>query len=67
MTTKKKRNLFEEIKHGILEIEDHKAGMRTLEKWEQGKTVPNDQAGTLIMMVRKFPDTLERLEKIDAT
>lgn len=109
MTTTKKRNLFEELKQGIQEIKDHKAGkitlrtykinkkprptvspkvilntreklhmsravfalklgvsVRTLEKWEQGKTVPNDQAVTLILMVRKFPDTLERLEMIDA-
>ena len=41
--------------------------VRTLEKWEQGKTVPNDQAVALILMVRKFPDTLERLEDIDAS
>jgi putative transcriptional regulator len=37
---------------------------RTLEKWEQGKMIPNDQAVTLILMVRKFPDTLDRLESI---
>lgn len=37
---------------------------RTLEKWEQGITTPNDQAAALILMVRKFPDTLERLESI---
>lgn len=110
MTTKKKRNLFEEIKQGIREIEDHKTGkitlrthklekkprptispklildareklhmsravfalklrvpVRTLEKWEQGKTVPNDQAVALILMVRKFPDTLKRLEDIEST
>jgi len=30
MTTKKKRNLFEEIKQGILEIKDHNAGKITL-------------------------------------
>lgn len=108
MTTTKKRNLFEELKQGILEIKDHKAGkitlrthklekkprptitpklildtreklhmsravfalklgvsIRTLEKWEQGKTVPNDQAVTLILLVRKFPDTLEKLEDIN--
>lgn len=106
-TTKKKRNLFEELKQGIHEIKAHKAGkitlrthkmekkprptitpklildtreqlhmsrpvfavklgvsVRTLEKWEQGKTIPNDQAVVLILLVRKFPDTLERLEKI---
>jgi putative transcriptional regulator len=34
---------------------------RTLEKWEQGATVPNDQAAALILMVQKYPDTLERL------
>jgi len=107
MTTKKKRNLFEELKQGINEIKAHKAGKitlrthkltkqprphvtpalildtrekfhmsravfalklrvssRTLEKWEQGETVPNDQAAALILMVRKYPDTLERLESI---
>lgn len=39
---------------------------RTLEKWEQGKTKPNDQAATLIMMVRKFPDTLQRMKQLAA-
>ena len=34
---------------------------RTLEKWEQGRTKPNDQAAALILLVRKYPDTLERL------
>ncbi len=37
---------------------------RTLEKWEQGETCPNDQAAALILMVRKYPDTLARLEKL---
>lgn len=107
MTAKKKRNLFEEIKQGILEMKDHQAGkitlrthklekkprpaitpelildtrqklhmsraifaltlrvpLRTLEKWEQGETIPNDQAVTLILMVRKYPDTLKRLESL---
>lgn len=40
--------------------------VRTLEKWEQGRTVPNDQAITLILLVRKYPDTLKRLECIDS-
>jgi len=39
---------------------------RTLEKWEQGRTKPNDQAATLIMLVRKFPDTLQRLKQLAA-
>jgi putative transcriptional regulator len=38
--------------------------VRTLEKWEQGRARPNAQAATLILLVRRFPDTLERLEKI---
>lgn len=38
--------------------------VRTLEKWEQGKTEPNSQAAALILMVRKYPDTLKRLEEI---
>jgi putative transcriptional regulator len=109
MTTTKKRNLFEELKQGIREINEHKAGKitlrthklekkprptitpkliietreklhmsqavfalklgvkkRTLEKWEQGDTAPNEQAVTLILMVRKYPDTLDRLEEITA-
>ena len=36
---------------------------RTLERWEQGRSRPNDQAATLILLVRRFPDTLERLDK----
>ena len=38
--------------------------LRTLEKWEQGSTVPNDQAAALILMARKYPDTLNRLADI---
>lgn len=37
---------------------------RTLEKWEQGRAKPNPQAAALVLLVRKYPDTLERLEKI---
>jgi len=37
---------------------------RTLEKWEQGLTKPNEQAATLILLVRKFPDTLQRLKHL---
>jgi putative transcriptional regulator len=39
---------------------------RTLEKWEQGLTRPNEQAATLILLVRKFPDTLQRLKQLAA-
>jgi len=37
---------------------------RTLEKWEQGRAKPNPQAAALVLLVRKYPDTLERLQKI---
>ena len=37
---------------------------RTLEKWEQGRARPNPQAAALMLLVRKYPDTLERLEKM---
>ena len=38
----------------------------TLEKWEQGQARPNRQASALVLLVRKYPDTLERLEKLGA-
>ena len=109
VTTKhrRKRNLFDELTKGIVEIKAHKVGKltlrnysvekkprpkvsasiirstrekfhmsrnvfaltlrvspRTLEKWEQGETIPNDQAAVLILMVRKYPDMLERLSHV---
>jgi putative transcriptional regulator len=39
---------------------------RTLEKWEQGRAKPNPQAAALVLLVRKYPDTLARLEAIAA-
>jgi putative transcriptional regulator len=38
--------------------------LRTLEKWEQGRSQPNPQAAALVLLVRQFPDTLERLEQV---
>ncbi len=37
---------------------------RTLEKWEQGRAKPNPQAIALLLLVRRYPDTLQRLEKV---
>ncbi|MGO8736482.1 MAG: helix-turn-helix domain-containing protein [Terriglobia bacterium] len=37
---------------------------RTLEKWEQGRAKPNPQAAALVLLVREYPDTLERLEQV---
>ncbi len=39
---------------------------RTLEKWEQGRAKPNPQAAALVLLVRMYPDTLVRLEKVAA-
>ncbi len=39
---------------------------RTLEKWEQGRAKPNPQAAALVLLVRKYPDTLERLDRVAA-
>jgi putative transcriptional regulator len=38
--------------------------VRTLEKWEQGRAKPNRQAAALVLLVRKYPDTLERLDRV---
>jgi putative transcriptional regulator len=40
---------------------------RTLERWEQGRSKPNEQAAALILLVRCFPDTLDRLDLIGAS
>lgn len=37
---------------------------RTLEKWELGTSRPNEQASTLLVLTDKYPDMLERLQKI---
>ena len=39
---------------------------RTLEKWEQGRSKPNPQAAVLLLLVRKYPDILERLQRVGA-
>jgi len=39
---------------------------RTLEKWEQARAKPNPQAAALVLPMRRYPDTLERLEKVAA-
>jgi len=39
--------------------------LRTLENWEQGRARPNAQAAALILMVRRFPDTLEKLRELE--
>lgn len=41
-----------------------KVNPRTLANWEQDRSKPNDQAATLILLVQKYPDTLNRLKDI---
>lgn len=38
--------------------------LRTLEKWEQGRAKPNPQAAALVLLVRTYPDTLDRLDRL---
>ena len=38
--------------------------VRTLENWEQGRAAPNAQAALLILLVKRFPDTVQRLAAI---
>lgn len=37
---------------------------RTLENWEQGRATPNAQATTLMRLVQRYPDTVERLASL---
>ena len=43
-----------------------RTNVRTLEKWEQGRSTPNPQAAALLLLVRKYPDTFDRLERVTA-
>jgi len=38
--------------------------VRTLENWEQGRAKPNAQAALLINLVKRYPDTVQRLATI---
>jgi len=41
-----------------------RTNVRTLENWEQGRAKPNAQAAVLINLVKRFPDTVERLAAV---
>ena len=41
-----------------------RTNVRTLENWEQGRARPNAQAALLINLVKKYPDTVQRLAAI---
>ena len=38
---------------------------RTLENWEQGRVEPSGAARRLLALAARYPDTLERLSKMD--
>ena len=57
--TRKKLNCSRSVFARKLRINE-----RTLEKWEQGRAKPNPQAAVLLLLVRQYPDTLERLQQI---
>ena len=37
---------------------------RTLENWEQGRSNPPAHSALLLRMLKKYPDTLERMENV---
>lgn len=37
---------------------------RTLEGWEQGRSSPPDTATALILMIKRYPDTFDRLASL---
>ena len=39
---------------------------RTLENWEQGRSKPNEQAITLLHLVKKHPETLSNIADLPA-
>lgn len=41
-----------------------RTNVRTLGNWEQGRAKPNAQAALLINLVKRFPDTVDRLAAI---
>jgi len=59
IATRKKLNLSVKIFSQHLRVTQ-----RTLKKWEQGETQPNPQAAALILMMNKYPDTLNRIASL---
>ena len=41
-----------------------RTNVRTLENWEQGRAKPTAQAALLINLVKRYPDTVQRLAAI---
>lgn len=41
-----------------------KISPRSLERWEQGISKPNHQASVLILLTRKYPDVLDKIDSL---
>jgi len=41
-----------------------RTNVRALENWEQGRAKPNAQAALLINLVKRYPDTVQKLASI---
>ena len=41
-----------------------RVSVRTVERWEQGRSTPPELAAALILMAQKYPDTFERLASL---
>jgi putative transcriptional regulator len=59
--TREKLNLSQGLFAKLLHV-----NQRTLANWEQGRSRPNDQAVALILLVREYPDTIEKLRNLAA-
>ena len=59
--TREKLNMSQGLFARLLHV-----NQRTLANWEQGRSRPNDQAIALILLVREFPDTIEKLRSLAA-
>ena len=57
--TRKRLNLSRAVFARSLRINE-----RNLEKWEQGRAKPSSEAVTLVALVRQFPDTIERVNRV---
>ncbi len=58
-STREQLNVSQGVFANLLQVNS-----KTLANWEQGRSKPNEQAATLILLVRQFPDTLKRLRKL---
>ena len=38
--------------------------IRTVERWEQGRSTPPESAAALILMAQRYPDTFDRLASL---